>query len=113
MLLQGSENRFTEAIRQYIGSANLKHTWSSCLGKSQHGAEIEVVREHNIVVGRSPFHYFGVAGTRVADPRPVNGRKPMALQQRCPAGGQVHIDHKSQLHERESGISRSSSLHAA
>lgn len=113
MLLKSSENRVAEAMWQNVGSANLKHTWTFGVGKSKHCAEIKVVSEHNVIMVRGPFHSLLVTGARVSDPRPVNCFQSITHQKWHPVRRQVHVDQEIQGHGRESGTSRSSSLHAA
>jgi len=64
------------------------------------------------VTGRiGPRHDHRVGGAWVADRRPVDGFPTVALKNRDPVRGEVHID--DEFHETSRGTSISSARHAA
>ena len=67
MLIECCDDRHLQVVWQIVLSADLKHAWPSIMRERQHGSEVQVVSEHDVLVSDCPVHDVFVAGPWVAD----------------------------------------------
>jgi len=110
----GAKSRNDQGLqvgRGDILGSNLKDARSFGTGGSENRTEVEVVCEDDMLCCLRPRHDLWVGGPGIAHARPVHGIGPVALKNRDPLRGQVHVN--DQLHGTESGTSISSARQAA
>ena len=73
--------------------------------------EIEVVREHDVIVGRGLCENLKITCVGLANLRPMFGLPSRVDQRGHPTGRQVHVN--QEFHARGRVTSRSSARHAA
>ena len=92
-------------------SAHLDHARSVGVGGRQQRAKAKVVCKHHMTCVACPGHDLRIACSMVSDTGPMNGFETVALENRYPLRGEVHVDY--QLHRIDNGISISSARQAA
>ena len=112
-LSQNKNPPWFQRTPQYVLRANLEYAGPCRMGEGKHGAEIQIVGEHGVSVPFPPLHYDPVGGPWIPYHRPVDCLPSVIAEDANPVRRQVHVNQKLDAHECASGISRSSSLHAA
>ena len=88
---QGADNWFSEMLDKDILRAHLNDAGRGGIGGGKDRAEIKIVRQDDVTVGKCPGEDGLVFGARVADGRPVNSLMARKRQQGKPVGRQVHV----------------------
>ena len=82
MLIESGHDRIFQVVWQDVLGANLKHTRAYFVRQRQHGAVVQIVGEHDVLLSNCPIHDVPVVGPWVADERPVHRLPSMLLQHR-------------------------------
>lgn len=108
---KGRNQKRLKVLRCDVLRADLNDARALSVCGRKQCAKPEVVSEDNMTSGIRPRHDLRIGGPWVADGRPMDRFPTVALQNRYPLRGEVHID--NQLHGTDNGISISSARHAA
>lgn len=108
---EAANNEFRQVFRSDILRAYLKYARSCRSRYGEYCPEVEIVRNDDVAIFLGPIHYFGVRSAAVSDRGPVDRGEAVGFERPNPQRGQVHVD--QDLHTEASGISISSTRHAA
>ena len=79
-------------LRAKVVGAELHHAGAGAVGGGQDRAEIQVVRQDDVIAGGGVGHDIDIQGVGAADGRPVLGRYPRRGEITHPERRQIHVD---------------------
>jgi len=111
VIAKHADHFVANASRREVQSANLQNARASGGSQRQQDAEVEVVREEDVLRVPRPGEQDEIRRPRIPDVAPVNGLEPVPDEKRRPQRRQVHVH--EYLQDAFSGSSTSSVRQAA
>jgi hypothetical protein len=106
-----AQKQLSDSIGSRLLRTDLNDTRSPKTASRENCTEVQIVREHNMVMRSCPEKNFLVRGSRVSDGRPMRCSVTSPFEKVAPYGREIHVDQEFQ--DRAIGTSISSLRHAA